>query len=387
MRIGIDARELSGRATGVGRYLSGLLNEWARPGHEAGRHEFVLYAAAAIGAALDARRFGTRLIPGAPGTLWEQVRLPRAIPQDHLDVWFGPAYTAPLWLNLPTVITIHDVSFAAHPEWFRLREGVRRRWLTEQSAQRARAVVTVSEFSKREIVEHLGIAAGKIHVIPQGIKSPVGTRDWGLGTRNSMSAGPEPLAPAVSTNPQSLIPNPCRVLYVGSIFNRRHVTDLIRAFAPIARNRGDASLDIVGDNRSYPREDLVGTIAQEGLQRQVRCHEYVSEEELRDLYARARAFAFLSEYEGLGMTPLEALAAGVPPVLLDTAVARESCREAAVFVPPNDLRAVTRGLESLLFDDAVRSRVLGAAPAALANYSWPRAARDTLAVLERAGSG
>ena len=70
--------------------------------------------------------------------------------------------------DLPTVITIHDVSFVAHPEWFRLREGVRRRWLTEQSAQRARAVVTMSEFSKREIVEHLGIAAEKIHVIPPG---------------------------------------------------------------------------------------------------------------------------------------------------------------------------------------------------------------------------
>lgn len=371
MRIGIDARELSGRATGVGRYLSGLLTEWARPGHEAGRHEFVLYAEAAIGAELDARRFGTRLIPGAPGTWWEQVRLPRAIPQDHLDVWFGPAYTAPLSLNLPTVVTIHDVSFAAHPEWFRLREGLRRRWLTEQSAHRARAVVTVSEFSKREIVEHLGIAVGKIHVIPQGI----GSRDVGTW------------APGDSTSPQSPVPGSYRVLYVGSIFNRRHVTDLIRAFAPLARERADVSLDIVGDNRSYPREDIAGTIAREGLQRQVLCHEYVSERELRDLYARARAFAFLSEYEGLGMTPLEALAAGVPPVLLDTEVARESCREAAVFVPPNDLRAVTRGLESLLFDDAVRARILGAAPAALANYSWPRAARDTLAVLERAGSG
>jgi glycosyltransferase involved in cell wall biosynthesis len=369
MRIGIDARELAGRATGVGRYLGGLLNEWARPGHEAGRHEFVLYAAAAIGAELDARRFGTRLIPGAPGTWWEQVRLPRAIPQDHLDVWFGPAYTAPLSLNLPTVVTIHDVSFAAHPEWFRLREGLRRRWLTQQSAQRARAVVTVSEFSKREIVEHLGIAAGKIHVIPQGIGSgDVGT--WGRGDSSS-----------------PLVPRPYRVLYVGSIFNRRHVTDLIRAFAPIARERGDASLDIVGDNRSYPREDIVGTIAREGLERQVRCHEYVSEGELRDLYAGARAFAFLSEYEGLGMTPLEALAAGVPPVLLDTAVARESCREAAVFVPPNDLRAVTRALASLLFDEAVRARVLAAAPAALSTYSWPKAARETLAVLEHAGSG
>jgi len=370
MRIGIDARELSGRATGVGRYLSGLLNEWARPGNEAGRHEFVLYAEAAIGAELDARRFGTRLIPGAPGTWWEQVRLPRAIRQDHLDVWFGPAYTAPLSLNLPTVVTIHDVSFAAHPEWFRLREGLRRRWLTEQSAQRARAVVTVSEFSRREIVEHFGIAAGKIHVIPQG----VGIRDSGF-------------VPPLSASPEPRAPGPYRVLYVGSIFNRRHVTDLIRAFAPIARSRGDVSLDIVGDNRSYPHQDIEGTIAREGLQRQVRCHEYVSEGELRDLYARARAFAFLSEYEGLGMTPLEALAAAVPPVLLDTAVARESCREAAVFVPPNDLRAVTRALESLLFDDAVRSRVLGAAPATLANYSWRRAARDKLAVLERAGSG
>jgi len=374
MRIGIDARELSGRATGVGRYLSGLLHEWARPGHEAGRHEFVLYAAAAIGAELDARRFGTRLIPGAPGTWWEQVRLPRAIPQDHLDVWFGPAYTAPLSLNLPTVVTIHDVSFAAHPEWFRLREGLRRRWLTQQSAQRARAVVTVSEFSKREIVEHLGIAAGKIHVIPQGIGSrDVGT--WGRGDSSN------PLVPS------PLAPSPYTVLYVGSIFNRRHVTDLIRAFAPIARERGDASLDIVGDNRSYPREDIAGTIAREGLERQVRCHEYVSEGELRDLYMRARAFAFLSEYEGLGMTPLEALAAGVPPVLLDTAVARESCREAAVFVPPNDLRAVTRALASLLFDEAARARVLAAAPAALSTYSWPKAARETLAVLEHAGSG
>lgn len=357
MRIGIDARELSGRATGVGRYLSGLLGEWARPGQEAGRHDFVLYAATAIGAELDARRFGTRQIPGAPGTWWEQVRLPRAIPQDHLDVWFGPAYTAPLALDIPIVITIHDVSFAAHPEWFRFREGLRRRWLTQQSAQRARAVVTVSEFSKREIVEHLGIAAEKIHVVPQGI-----------GT--------------VSASLQPLTPSPYRVLYVGSIFNRRHVTDLIRAFAPIAREHYDALLDIVGDNRSYPREDLPGTIAQEGLQRQVRCHEYVSEADLRNLYAQARAFAFLSEYEGLGMTPLEALAAGVPPVLLDTAVARESCGDAALLVPPNDLRAVTRALESLLFDDAVRSRVLAAAPAALSKYSWQTAARHTLAILE-----
>ncbi len=120
----------------------------------------------------------------------------------------------------------------------------------------------------------------------------------------------------------------------------------------------------------------------ERLETQVRWHEYVSDEQLAALYAEARAFAFLSEYEGLGLTPLEALAAGVPPILLDTAVARESCGNAAVYVPASDLKATTRALEAVLFDEALRRRILDAAPAELAKYSWPRAARETLAVLE-----
>ena len=96
--------------------------------------------------------------------------------------------------------------------------------------------------------------------------------------------------------------------------------------------------------------------------------------ELVELYARARAFAFLSEYEGFGMTPLEALAAGVPPVVLDTPVARESCGDAALYVPRGDgSAATTRALETALFDDTARARVLAAAPAVLATIE--RAAR------------
>src|SRR5438094_2705 len=73
MRIGIDARELCGRATGVGRYLTGLLREWAQDGRAA-RHEFVLYAPEPIALSLDSHRFGARTVAGAPGTWWEQVR-------------------------------------------------------------------------------------------------------------------------------------------------------------------------------------------------------------------------------------------------------------------------------------------------------------------------
>src|SRR5258708_2578182 len=98
MRIGIDARELCGHVTGVGRYLRGLLDEWSRS-ERARRHEFVLYSPEPLAIALDARRFPTHVVSsraGASGTWWEQVSLPKVAARDHLDVFFAPAYTAPL---------------------------------------------------------------------------------------------------------------------------------------------------------------------------------------------------------------------------------------------------------------------------------------------------
>ena len=132
---GIDARELCGRATGAGRYLDGLLRCWSGDESTSRRHEFVLYAPEPLAVAFDAHRFATRIVPGAPNTWWEQVRLPPIAARDHLDVFFAPAYTAPLAGRVPTVTAIHDVSFAAHPEWFSAREGLRRRtsikWLKD----------------------------------------------------------------------------------------------------------------------------------------------------------------------------------------------------------------------------------------------------------------
>ena len=365
MRIGIDARELCGRSTGVGRYLGGLLRAWASDARTRA-HEFLLYAPEPIATSLDSRRFPTRTIAGSGGTWWEQVQVPRAAASDHLDVWFAPAYSAPLRIESPTVVVIHDLSFVAHPEWFRVREGARRRWFTRQSADQAAAVITISEFSKQELIERLAVDAAKIHVVPPGV-----------GAGEAVARSPIPASPVANTQ---------RILYVGSIFNRRHVTDLIRAFAALARAHPGASLDLVGDNRSYPYENIRQTIAAEQLERQVRWHEYVTDEELTALYAGARAFAFLSEYEGLGLTPLEALAAGVPPVLLDTPVAHESCGRAALYVNVRDRAATTQALESLLFDETLRRQLLAAAPAELDKFSWPRAGRDTLAVLEGAAS-
>jgi alpha-1,3-rhamnosyl/mannosyltransferase len=296
------------------------------------------------------------VIAGSAGTWWEQRHLPPVAGQDHLDVFFAPAYTAPLRLSIPTVVTIHDLSYVVHPEWFRVREGMRRRWLTKRSAARAQAVITVSQFSKREIVEHLGVSADQVHVIPQGIDRPA--------VADRSDVGP-------------------RVLYVGSIFNRRHVPDLVRAVAKLDRTRPDVSLDIVGDNRTFPYERLDDEIAGSSEGR-VRWHQYATDEQLSELYGSARAFAFLSEYEGLGTTPLEALAAMVPPVVADTEIARETYGNAALYVPVGDIGRTAEALDLALFDEATRARIHAAAPATLAKFDWARAARETLAVLVNA---
>ena len=140
----------------------------------------------------------------------------------------------------------------------------------------------------------------------------------------------------------------------------------------------------MGDNRSHPYCDVSALVAASTASARIHWHRYAPEHQLQQLYSQARAFAFLSEYEGLGLTPLEALTAGIPSVLLDTAVAREACGQAALYVPLGDIEAITSALETLLYDETTRRSLLAAAPDALGRFDWPRAARATLAVLEGA---
>jgi glycosyltransferase involved in cell wall biosynthesis len=343
VRIAIDARELQGHATGVGTYLSRILNEWATL-PAAAAHEVILCKPDSTG-----------------GTWWEQRILPRLVREAKADVLFAPGYTAPLFCGIPIVVAIHDVSFAAHPEWFGWREGLRRRTLTRLSAERAARVLTISEFSRREIVTHLGIPADKIEMIYPAVQlrrsSPTASEGGSARSRDNL------------------------ILFVGSLFNRRHIPELIEGFARLARTIPDARLDIVGDNRTIPHIDIDALVTASGARDRIALRSYLPAPDLAALYGHARAFVFLSEYEGFGLTPLEALGNGIPIVVLDTPVAREIYGAAALYVGRPEPVLIEAALTRVLTDEAERARILTAGRDTLARYSWRRCAERVLEVL------
>jgi glycosyltransferase involved in cell wall biosynthesis len=357
LHIGVDARELLGRPTGVGRYLSELLKSWASSSTIP--HRFTLFSNADAPSWIGelGPRFTCTIEPDTRGgTRWEQMVLPRLADRDGIDVLFAPGYTAPIRLKTPSVLVVHDVSFFAHPEWFPWREGFRRRWLTRAAARRARTVITVSEFSAGEIVRYLGVPTSRVVVVPHG-------------------------APACRFHEKrERLPI---VLFVGSLFNRRRIPELIAGFARARRRVAGARLVLVGDNRTAPPLDPREVARSVGVADSVEWLEYVPDEELDRLYSAARVFAFLSDYEGFAMTPLEALAHGVPSVLLDTAVAREIYQGAARFVPADE-DAIGDALVALLSDEDERTRLLDEGRRLLARHSWNQAATDVIRVLETA---
>jgi glycosyltransferase involved in cell wall biosynthesis len=362
LRIGIDARELLGDTTGVGRYLAELVRRWVQRA-DAGGRRFVLFTPAALSLPLPADLVEVRVLPAAHGgTWWEQTALRAAVRREPLDVFFAPAYTAPLGLPIPIVQTIHDVSFLAHPEWFRPRERLRRRWLTRRSARAAAMVLTDSRFSRDEIVRRIPLDPSRVQVITPGITAR---------HRPGLVKDREPL-----------------VLYVGSLFNRRRLPHLIEAFAEATRDMPPARLVVVGADRTWPVQDLRAVAAAQMVDERVDLRSYVDDEELASLYSRAAVFAFFSEYEGFGLTPLEALSAGVPVVVLDTPVAREVYGAAALYVPRDSTVHDTAAiLRRALIEPEEIGTSLSYAPAVLARYSWDDAAARTLAALEQAAGG
>lgn len=364
MRIGLDARELQGRATGVGRYLQRLLEAWP----PAGDTVFAYFNGPAprelpaSPARLEPRGLGAR---PQRGLSWQELRLPAAAGPDRLDVFFAPAYACPLRLAVPRVTTVHDLSFFAIPQDFGPLDAARRRALVRLSVRASRRLVAVSDFTRRELAVFLPESDGRVVTIPHGADAG---SDPGLrGSARERLGVRGPL-----------------LLSVGSILNRRRLPELLRAVARVARRHPDLTLEVVGENRTHPTLDLARLVEGLGLARRVRLSGYLADDALALRYAAADLAVYLSDYEGFGMPVMEAMAHRLPVVTSDRPATGEIFAGATQLVDPSDVWAIAHALDGLLRDPARRAELAARGAALAARHSWREAASRTRTLLAEA---
>lgn len=371
MRLGVDARVLVHRPTGVARYLAGILGE--APALRVPGDSLDLFVDRRAAAPLPGSPDRVHILRWpAPGgdPAWRQLRLGLASAPRELDVLFCPFYTIPLALRIPSVVTIHDVAFEAHPEWFPLRARLAFR-LVGPSARRASRILAPSRFSAGEIVRLLGVPASRVEVVPLGIEdSWTAPLDDGLRARAREWLG---------------FDGPF-VLHLGAVHLRRNVDLAVRAFARAARVVTELRLVIAGPTLA-PAPDLARLAVELGIADKVVRREWAPEDLLRGIIAEASAVVYLSVYEGFGLPALEALAVGTPVVALRRASLPEVLGDQADWIESDSeqeagdvLAAVVRRGPAGDFGGARRRARAGAFPTA-------RAAAETFRVLRAEARG
>ncbi|MBU3965209.1 glycosyltransferase family 4 protein [Patescibacteria group bacterium] len=381
MLIGIDARALEEPQTGVGRYLANLLENWALFSSEQNslsKNRFVLYFKNSIPSRgiLESSCFIKKTVK-APFTiksnaLFQHCFLPRQAKKDRIDILFSPSYLLPICYSGKTAVTIHDISFEIFPQNLSPADKFLLKKMSRISAKNADVIFTVSEFSKKEISGRYGISADKIFV------TPLGADEKFFAAKNGEN---------IQAIQEKFGIKGKLVLSIGTIFNRRHTDALIGAFAPFGQKFSQYQLLVIGKNHTYPFIDMDKKIREvnRALKRNavLRC-DSVSSDDLLALYGAAEALVYLSDYEGFGLPPLEAAASGIPVITSDIPAIRENMADAAVFVKNNmDLAEISRAMEVVATDNAIRNNLIEKGLARAKMFSWRECAKKTLAVLEK----
>lgn len=340
--IYVNARFLTQPITGVQRYaleISRQLNEL--------RPDIRFVAPRNIVHRDIADALGVEVIGSRSGHAWEQIDLPAFLKTRNSPLLINLANTAPL-LYPNKVSTLHDVAFEKFPENFSWRFRTAYRLATPWMLKTSLKILTVSEFSKKEICAVYRVSSQKISVVPNAVSS------------------------AFQEVPSSATER--YILAVSSLNRQKNFHGLIDAFGLLkqdthklyiagALNKNFADPDLVKKIEADPRIKLLGR---------------VSDEELIDLYSGAEAFIFPSFYEGFGIPPLEAQACGCPVLVADTASLPEVCEDSALYCSPHDIKDIAEKMDLLLSTPALAETLKEKGRLNIGRYNWNTSATRLL---------
>lgn len=363
MRIGIDARPLSYRLTGIGMYLKHLLDA-LQPA--SGGHDVYLISNTHIDydpANPRWHKVEGRVSRKLTSTAWMQGCAPIIAMHLGLDLFWSPRHHLPLGLppGIRTVVTIHDVVHRRYPQTMGLANLLVERLLMRVSLMRAQAVITDARSTQHDLQRWYHLPQDKLHCIHPGV--PLFAK--------SSSAG-------------SSLPNlPLKyLLFVGTLDPRKNFDRLFEAFGHLDPARRNLHLVLVGA-RGWKNRAFLQRLEDSSLRPFVRVTGYLTRAQLAELYRHALCLVFPSLYEGFGFPILEAMALGTPVITSTVSCMPEVAGDAALLVDPRSPQAITAAMQRVITDGALRARLIAAGRRRVVQFSWQRCVQDTLRVMEK----
>ncbi len=357
MKVGIDAHMVGGQETGNETYVRGLVDGL---GAISAPIDLVVFHVNSPWTSPEGRVRFERLTTDSP-----YVRLGIELPvrslTDRLDV-LHMTYAAPLWAPARIVLTVHDICYATHPEWFSPRDVRVLSSVVPRSIKQSAHVITVSDAARREIIERYRVPEEKITVIPNGPgrgAQPISAEEARLEVSTLGLGGPY-------------------LLTVGNLQPRKNLPRLIEAFH---RSHLDLDLVIVGP-KHYRADEVIRAATSDPTR--IHFTGYVTDRRLAALYRCSTGFVLPSLYEGFGLPAIEAMSHGVPVACSNAGALPEVCGDAAVLFDPLSVEDMAAALEQIAGDVSVRQRLAKAGRARAATFSWETTARQTVRVYEKA---
>ncbi len=348
----VNGRYLTQKATGVHRYAFEICNKL---------HEMGVDFHVAIPQEIDpGYKFTFKTVKcGSLNThMWEQISLPRYLKSIGSPLLISFTGCGPLNYD-NQIMTIHDVSHERYPQWFSKNYYRFYHFMMPRIGRKAHAVLTVSEFSKDEIVDTLGLDKDKIHVIHSNVpfhNKP--SKDEILNFRRNPDAERY-------------------IIAVSSMDPRKNFVRLVEAFDKIEDK--SVKLYIIGMSfKAFNTPDL-----QKLINERVHLPGYIPDEALQSMYQNALLSVYPSLYEGFGLPPLESMTYGCPAINSSIPALREVSEDAALYVDPYDVEDMTIKINQLLEDESLRQALRLRGLEQIKKYSWDKSAKQVYELAQR----
>lgn len=342
--IVINARFLTQKLTGVQRYAIEISKRLKK------LNPNIVFVSPRDILHMDiAKELDVQIIGNKVGYFWEQIELPLYLKSIGAPLLFSPANMAPIFYK-NKIVSIHDIAFVKYPYGFDWQFRLVYRLLIPIILMTSKKIITISQFSKKEMIEYYSLSAEKIVVIYNGIDEKFSHH---LGTEDREKY----------------------LLGVSSLDPRKNFQGLIEAFLKL--NHPSLSLYIIG-GKSSNFKDIDMTIDSK-----IRFLGRVADEELVSYYSRALAFVYPSFYEGFGFPPLEAMACGTPVICSDSSSLPEVGGDAVVYCNPYDVEDIKEKITLLLDDEDLQEKMIKKGLERAKMFSWDKSAEQHLEIFKK----